>query len=53
MAFSHIPVLLDEAVTALNIQPDGIYIDGTAGGGGHSAEILKRLGPNGKLISID
>lgn len=53
MAFSHIPVLLNEAVDALNIKPDGVYIDGTAGGGGHSAEILKRLGPDGKLISID
>lgn len=53
MAFSHIPVLLNEAVEALNIKPNGIYIDGTAGGGGHSAEILKRLGPDGRLISID
>lgn len=53
MEFSHIPVLLNEAVDSLNIKPDGIYIDGTAGGGGHSAEILKRLGSNGKLISID
>ncbi|MGN0498991.1 MAG: 16S rRNA (cytosine(1402)-N(4))-methyltransferase RsmH [Acutalibacteraceae bacterium] len=53
MVFSHIPVLLNEAVEALNIKPNGIYIDGTAGGGGHSAEILKRLGPDGRLISID
>lgn len=53
MEFSHIPVLLNEAVDSLNVKPDGIYIDGTAGGGGHSAEILKRLGSNGKLISID
>ncbi len=53
MEFSHIPVLLNETIDALNIKPDGIYIDGTAGGGGHSAEILKRLSANGKLISID
>lgn len=53
MVFSHIPVLLNEAVESLNIKPNGIYIDGTAGGGGHSAEILKRLGPDGRLISID
>lgn len=53
MEFAHIPVLLNEAVDALNVKPDGIYIDGTAGGGGHSAEILKRLGSEGRLISID
>lgn len=53
MNFSHKPVLLEETIDALNIKPDGIYVDGTAGGGGHSSEILKRLSPNGKLISID
>ncbi len=53
MEFSHIPVLLNEAVDALEVKPDGTYIDGTAGGGGHSAKILERLGPNGRLISID
>lgn len=53
MIFSHIPVLLDETINALNINPDGIYVDGTAGGGGHSYEILKRLSPKGRLISID
>lgn len=52
MEFSHIPVLLKEAVEGLNIKTDGIYVDGTAGGGGHSAEILKRL-ENGRLYSID
>ncbi len=52
LAFSHIPVMLYEAVDGLNITPDGIYVDGTAGGGGHSAEILSRL-ENGKLYSID
>ena len=52
MEFSHVSVLLYEAVDGLNIRPDGIYIDGTAGGGGHSAEILSRL-TSGRLYSID
>ncbi len=52
MEFSHTPVLLNESVDGLNIKPSGIYVDGTAGGGGHSAEILKRLS-SGKLVSID
>ena len=51
--FGHIPVLLDEAIEALNIKEDGIYVDGTAGGGGHSYEIARRLGQNGRLICID
>lgn len=51
--FSHISVLLNESVDMLDIKPDGIYIDGTAGGGGHSALILSRLNENGKLYSID
>ncbi len=50
--FSHKSVLLNEAVDALNIRPNGIYVDGTAGGGGHSYEIAKRLN-GGRLISID
>ncbi len=50
--FSHIPVMLYEAVDGLNIDPDGIYVDGTAGGGGHSSEILSRLS-GGRLYSID
>ena len=50
--FTHISVLLKEAVDALDIKPNGIYVDGTAGGGGHSYEIAKRL-CGGKLISID
>ena len=52
MEFSHIPVLLEQAVDALAIKENGIYVDGTAGGGGHSSEILKHL-TTGKLISID
>lgn len=52
MEFSHITVLLKEAVDGLNIRPDGIYADGTAGGGGHSAEILSRL-DTGALYCID
>ncbi len=49
----HNPVLLNETVEGLNIKPDGVYVDVTFGGGGHSREILKRLGPNGKLIAFD
>ncbi len=52
MEFSHIPVLLYECINGLMIRPDGIYLDGTAGGGGHSEEIAKRL-KNGRLISLD
>ena len=52
MEFSHVTVLLREAVDGLDIRPDGVYIDGTAGGGGHSAEILSRL-TTGSLYSID
>lgn len=50
--FSHKSVLLNESIDALNIKPDGIYVDATAGGGGHSIEIAKKL-KNGKLILID
>ena len=49
----HNPVLLKETVDGLNIQPDGIYVDVTFGGGGHSKEILSRLGTNGKLFAFD
>ena len=52
-AFSHVPVLLHETIEALNIKSDGIYLDGTLGGGGHSFEIVKRLGECGRLIGID
>jgi 16S rRNA (cytosine1402-N4)-methyltransferase len=49
----HISVLLKGAVDALNIRPDGIYVDATFGRGGHSREILLRLGPNGRLVALD
>ncbi|PWA06611.1 16S rRNA (cytosine(1402)-N(4))-methyltransferase [Flavobacterium psychrotolerans] len=49
----HNPVLLKASVDGLNIKPDGVYVDVTFGGGGHSKEILSRLGPNGKLFAFD
>ena len=49
----HVPVLLKESVDGLDIKPNGIYVDVTFGGGGHSKEILRRLGKNGKLYSFD
>lgn len=49
----HNPVLLKETVDGLNIKPDGVYVDVTFGGGGHSREIISRLGGNGKLIAFD
>ena len=51
--FSHVSVLLNECIEALNIKPDGIYIDGTTGGGGHSYEIAGRPSEGGRLIGID
>ncbi len=53
MEFNHVSVLLREAVDGLNIKPDGIYVDGTLGGGGHSLEIAKRLTEGGHLYGID
>lgn len=53
MEFSHKPVLLNEVIEGLNIKENGIYVDCTLGGAGHSAEIVKRLGQNGRLIGID
>ena len=53
MEFSHKSVLLKETIDALQIKPDGIYVDGTLGGGGHSYEICKRLSDKGRLIGID
>lgn len=52
MVFSHKSVLLDEVIESLNIKPDGYYVDGTLGGGGHALEVVKRL-EGGKLIGID
>ncbi len=53
MKFEHKPVLLQECIEGLQIKPDGIYVDGTMGGAGHSIEIVKRLSAKGKLIGID
>ena len=53
MAFEHKSVLLEETVDSLNIKPDGIYVDGTLGGGGHAFEVCSRLGEKGRLIGID
>ncbi len=51
--FNHVSVLLNECIENLNIKPDGIYVDGTMGGAGHSLEIVKKLSPKGMLIGID
>jgi len=53
MEFKHISVLLNESVDSLNIKPDGIYVDGTMGGGGHSEAIVRKLDKDGRLIGID
>ena len=53
MEFKHKSVLLDECIEGLNIKPDGIYVDGTLGGAGHSKEIVKKLSKKGLLIGID
>lgn len=53
MGFSHFSVMLEESVNGLNIKPNGIYIDGTCGGAGHSAEVASRLSDGGMLIGID
>ena len=52
-AATHVSVLLSEAIDALNIRPDGCYVDGTFGRGGHSRAVLERLGPNGRLVAFD
>ncbi|WP_025144487.1 16S rRNA (cytosine(1402)-N(4))-methyltransferase RsmH [Pedobacter jeongneungensis] len=49
----HVPVMLQPCIDGLNINPDGVYVDVTFGGGGHSKEILKHLGPKGRLIAFD
>lgn len=53
MEFKHLPVMLNEVIEGLNIKPNGVYVDGTLGGAGHSKEILKKLSIEGKLIGID
>ena len=53
MEFKHKPVLLEECINGLNIKTDGIYVDGTLGGAGHSIEIIKKMSENGLLIGID
>ncbi len=53
MEFNHTSVLLQETIGQLNIRPDGIYVDGTLGGGGHAYEVLSRLSEHGRLIGID
>ena len=53
MEFKHIPVLLQECIDGLDIKENGIYVDGTLGGAGHSSKILEKLSSNGLLIGID
>jgi len=53
MGFSHTSVLLEETIDNINIKPDGIYVDGTLGGGGHAYEVCKRLSSKGRFIGID
>lgn len=53
MEFVHKSVLLNETIDGLNIQPDGVYVDGTLGGGGHAYEICRRLGDKGSIVGID
>ena len=53
MAFEHVSVLLEETIDLLDPRDGGVYVDGTLGGGGHSAEILRRIRPNGHLYGID
>lgn len=53
MRFEHKPVLLEELIESLDIRPEGIYVDGTLGGGGHAWEVCRRLGAGGRLIGID
>ena len=53
MSNYHTPVMLQECIEALNIRPDGTYVDVTFGGGGHSREIMKHLGEGGRLLAFD
>lgn len=52
-SYSHRPVLLDEVIEGLDVRPEGVYVDGTFGRGGHAQAILNRLGPRGRLLAID
>ena len=53
MGFEHKSVLLEETINGLNIRPNGTYVDGTLGGGGHAYEICRRLGNKGSIVGID
>ena len=53
MTFSHYSVLLKETISNLNIRKDGIYVDGTLGGGGHALEVVKQLSPKGRFFGLD
>ena len=53
MEFKHIPIMLEPVLEGLDIKENGIYVDGTLGGAGHSSEIAARLGSEGRLIGID
>ena len=53
MTFQHYSVLLNETIEQLDIKENGIYVDGTLGGGGHASAVLQRLGETGRLIGID
>ena len=53
MEFEHVPVLFEEVMEALAVKPDGTYVDGTAGGGGHSSGICERLSEKGHLVAVD
>ena len=53
MEFKHIPIMLNECIDGLDIKPNGVYVDATLGGAGHSSEIAKRLSKDGTLIGID
>ena len=53
MEFLHTSVLLEETIEHLNIRPEGVYVDGTLGGGGHAARVLGQLSGSGRLIGID
>ena len=53
MEFNHKSVLLEETINGLNVRPDGCYVDGTLGGGGHAYEVCRRLSNKGKFVGVD